>query len=455
MPITAESLGNFHFKQDYKIKYAYLAGSMYKGIGCADLVIQLAQHGLMGYLGTGGLQVKDVESQLQLINHRLTHGQSFGVNLLSTPMRLDLERQLIDLYIKYQVRYIEAAAFTQLTPSLVYYRIKNLFINHNNEIIVPHYVLAKISHPALAKAFMSPPPPKIVEELFSAGDITEQEAKLSQFIPMAHDICVEADSGGHTDQRVTLTLLPSIIRMRDAMMNERQYHKPIRVGCAGGIGTPRAAACIFFLGGDFILTGSINQASVEAKTSPLAKEILENIDTHDTAYVPAGDMLEFGSKIQVAAKGLLFPARARELYTLYRFHNAIDEIDKPTQMRIQNKYFHRSFDEVWQETENYYLKTHPIELIQADKHPKYKMGLIFKWYHSYCNKLAIHGISEQKVNFQIQCGSAMGAFNQWVKGTALEHWQNRYVAAIAEELMNQAADIFNTIRGTNGRDSNV
>jgi trans-AT polyketide synthase/acyltransferase/oxidoreductase domain-containing protein len=439
MPITAQSLGNSHFKQDYNIKYAYLTGSMYKGIGSANLVIQLGKNGLMGFFGTGGLQVEDVEKNLQIIRNNLTHCQSFGMNLLSTPMRPNLERQLVDLYLKYQVKYIEAAAYTQIMPSLVYYRIKNLFTNERNEIEIPHHILAKISHPALAKAFMSPPPRKIVEALLAKGDITEQEAHLSQFIPMAHDICVEADSGGHTDQRVTLTLLPTILRLRDTAMEEYRYKKSIRVGCAGGIGTPEAAACVFFLGGDFILTGSINQSSVEANTSPLAKEILQNLDINDTTYVPAGDMLEIGSKVQVVAKGLLFPSRSKELYALYRQHHCIDEIAQATQLRIQNKYFHRSFTEVWQETQNYYSKTNPAELLQAEKHPKYKMGLIFKWYYSHCNKLAIRGVAEQRVNFQIQCGSAMGAFNQWVKNTSMEHWQNRHVVTIAEELMNQAA----------------
>jgi trans-AT polyketide synthase/acyltransferase/oxidoreductase domain-containing protein len=439
MLITAQSLGNAQFKQDYHIKYAYLTGSMYKGISSADLVVQLARNGLMGFFGTGGLKIEEVEKNLNAIRNSLSQDQYFGMNLLSTPMRPNLERQLVDLYLKHQVNYVEAAAYTQLTPNLVYYRIKNLVTNDQNEIEIPHHILAKISHPVLAKAFMSPPPPKIVEALLVNGDITEQEAHLSQFIPMAHDICVEADSAGHTDQRVTLTLLPSILRMRNTIMNEHCYHKSIRIGCAGGIGTPEAAACAFFLGADFILTGSINQSSIEANTSPLAKEILQNLDIHDTTYVPAGDMLEFGSKIQVVAKGLLFPARAKELHTLYKFHNAIDEIDQSTKLRIQNKYFNRSFDDVWKETQNYYIKANPIELVQAEKYPKYKMGLIFKWYHSHCNKLAIHGIAEQMVNFQIQCGSAMGAFNQWVKDTSLKHWQNRHVVTIAEELMSQAA----------------
>ena len=34
---------------------------------------------------------------------------------------------------------------------------------------------------------------------------------LSEQIPMAHDICVEADSGGHTDQGVASALMPAML----------------------------------------------------------------------------------------------------------------------------------------------------------------------------------------------------------------------------------------------------
>ncbi|UXI65935.1 hypothetical protein [Tahibacter amnicola] len=45
------------------------------------------------------------------------------------------------------------------------------------------------------------------------------------------------------------------------------------------------------------------------------------------------------------------------------------------------------------------------------------------------------------MNYQIQCGPAMGAFNAWVKGTSLEPWQNRRVGDIAQRLMQGAADL--------------
>ncbi|PYV42946.1 MAG: hypothetical protein DMG06_12350 [Acidobacteria bacterium] len=36
-------------------------------------------------------------------------------------------------------------------------------------------------------------------------------------------------------------------------------------------------------------------------------------------------------------------------------------------------------------------------------------------------------------------GPALGAFNQWVKGTELESWRPRHVDQIAEKLMKETA----------------
>ena len=48
-----------------------------------------------------------------------------------------------------------------------------------------------------------------------------------------------------------------------------------------------------------------------------------------------------------------------------------------------------------------------------------------------------------KNNFQIHSGPAIGAFNQWVKGTELENWKNRHVDEIAEKLMTETAAYLN------------
>jgi trans-AT polyketide synthase/acyltransferase/oxidoreductase domain-containing protein len=69
------------------------------------------------------------------------------------------------------------------------------------------------------------------------------------------------------------------------------------------------------------------------------------------------------------------------------------------------------------------------------------MGLIFKWYFIYSSRLAMRGLEEDKLNYQVHCGPALGAFNQWVKGTALESWRNRHVSNIGERIMKGAAAV--------------
>ena len=277
--------------------------------------------------------------------------------------------------------------------------------------------------------------------LLAAGKITAMEAELGQSIPMADEICVEADSAGHTDQGVAYALMPAIMAVRDEMMLQYRYDTLIKIGAAGGIGTPHAAAAALIMGADFVLTGSINQCTVEAGTSAAAKDILEQLNAQDTAYAPAGDMFEIGARVQVASKGLFFPARANRLYDLYKQHNSIEEIDQKTRQQIQERYFKRSFDDIWKETRSYYLRSYPGRLPEIEKNPKQKMALIFKWYFVHSTRLAMHGSDEQKVDYQIHCGPAMGAFNQWVKGSDLESWRNRHVAEIALKIMNGAAQM--------------
>ena len=163
-------------------------------------------------------------------------------------------------------------------------------------------------------------------------------------------------------------------------MMRYQYAKAIRVGAAGGIGTPQAAAAAFILGADFIMTGSINQCTVEAGTSNAVKDMLQTMNVQDTTYAPAGDMFEIGAKVQVLRKGLFFPARANKLYELYRHYDSLDEIDDKTRQQIQEKYFQRSFATVWEDTKAYYLKEKPEEIVKAEQNPKHKMALIFRWY---------------------------------------------------------------------------
>jgi trans-AT polyketide synthase, acyltransferase and oxidoreductase domains len=441
--IRPESLGDKAFKQTYGLKYAYLTGAMFKGIASPELVIRMGKAGMMGFLGTGGLKLHKIESSIQIIQQALKTGEAYGMNLLHNPIKPKMEEETVDLYLKYGIKNIEAAAFMQITPALVKYRLKGLRRDSNGRITTDHRIIAKLSRPEIAELFLSPPPAELVKELYSEREISREAAQFANHLPMADDICVEADSAGHTDMGILSVLLPTIMRQRDELMNKQMYAERIRVGAAGGIGTPEAAATAFILGADFILTGSINQCTVEANTSDTAKDLLQEVNIQDTDYAPAGDMFELGAKVQVVRKSVFFPGRGNRLYELYRHYNSLDELDEKTKTQIQDKYFKRSFEEVYAETKAYYSEYLPEVIDSAERNPKRKMALIFRWYFIHSIRLAQQGDPNHKIDYQIHCGPAMGAFNQWVKGTILENWRNRHVDEIAEKMMIETAALLN------------
>lgn len=437
--ITELSLGNQAFKEKYGLKYAYVTGAMVHGIASTELVIAMGKAGMMGFFGTGGLSVPAIETAISTISTALGE-KPYGMNLLHTPENLEKEEALVDVYMKHGVRSIEASAFMQMTPALVKYRLAGIYKQENGEISSQNKIMAKLSRPEIAEVFFSPAPERIINRLLEAGKITQQQAELAKKLPMADAVCVEADSGGHTDQGVAYVLMPAILQLRTEMADKYGYDKIVFVGAAGGIGTPEAAAAAFILGADFILTGSINQCTVEAGTSNLVKEMLAQINVQDTDYAPAGDMFEFGSKVQVLRKGVFFPARSNKLYELYKQYNSLDEIDEKTKQQIEKLYFKKSFATIYQETKTYWQQRGEREQIEkAEKNPKHKMALIFRWYFGYSNHAALKGNEADKVNFQIHTGPALGAFNQWVKGSDLEDWRNRHVDKIGIKLMSATA----------------
>ena len=442
--ISASGLGSESFRRDYRLKYAYLTGGMYRAIASEELVIRMGKANMMGYFGTGGLSLEEIEAGIKVIQTQLTNGEAYGMNLLCNLGNPPRELGTVELYLKYNVRFVEASAFMQITPALALYKLKGLKRNKDGGVHCDHRIMAKISHPKVAEAFMSPVPDGLVKALLKAGKITAEQAELAKQVPVASEICVECDSGGHTDMGVATTLFPSIQAKKTEIMNKYQYPTPIHIGLAGGIGTPEAAASAFVLGADFILTGSINQCTVEGGTSDAVKDMLQIMDVHDTDYAPAGDMFEIGAKVQVLKKGVFFPARANKLFSLYTQYNSLEEIPPVLKKQLEERYFQKGFAEIWEESKRFLKSQGQMqEIKKAEANPKHKMALVFRWYFFHTSHLAIDGEKSKKVDFQVHTGSALGSFNQWVKGSPLEDWRNRHVDAIGEKLMLQTAAFLN------------
>ncbi|ABQ27270.1 ACP S-malonyltransferase [Geotalea uraniireducens] len=438
--ITATNLGNRSFRQDYNLRYAYVAGSMYRGISSPEMVVKLGQAGMLGFWGSGGTKVQELEAAVQYIQGKLTAGEPYGVNLLHSPNDPSREDQKVDILLKYGVKVVEASAYLIITPALVRYRAQGLRRSGDGTVTGATRIIAKVSRPEIAEAFLSPAPERVVEKLLQERSITQEQAALLKEIPVADDLCAEADSGGHTDGAVAYALLPTIRKLRDELVQRYGYRKEVRVGAAGGIGTPEAAAAALIMGADFILTGSINQCTVEARTSDAVKDMLQGVNMQDTAYAPAGDMFELGAKVQVMKRGVFFPSRANKLYELYRQYNSINDIDQKTKKMLEEKYFKRSFEDVYREMLS---SRSPEDKERLERNPKQKLAFLFKWYFRHSTEAALEGRPGQEVDYQVQCGPSLGAFNQWMKGTPLENWRNRKVDEIGEKLMIETADLLN------------
>ena len=429
-------LGSADFRKDYGIDYSYVAGAMYKGISSKDLVVRMAKAKMLAFFGTGGLSLQNISANIDAIQQELSKTDPYGMNLLYNIENPEFEMNTVKLYLQKGVCNIEASAYMQITEPLAYFHISGLEKTVTGTVVNRHKILAKLSRPEVAEEFMRPVSERILNNLLEKNLITREQAARSKNIPISHDICIEADSGGHTDRGIATVLYPSIERLRQDIQKEYQYSKNIRIGLAGGIGTPMAAAAAFVMGADFILTGSINQCTIEANTSSEVKDLLQTINVQDTGYAPSGSAFELGSKVQVLKKGVLFPVRANKLYNLFSQYTSLEEIPERTILQLEKNYFKKSLSEVWDETKNYLQtqgKQHEIE--KAEKHSKHKMALIFRWYFSFSTRIALQGDINNKVDFQIHTGPALGAFNQWVKGTPLGNWKNRHVDEIGIKLM--------------------
>jgi trans-AT polyketide synthase, acyltransferase and oxidoreductase domains len=259
---------------------------------------------------------------------------------------------------------------------------------------------------------------------------------------MADDITVEADSGGHTDNRPLVCLLPSIIALRNEIQEQYNYQQPIRIGVAGGIATPESALAAFMMGAAYIMTGSINQSCIESGACNHTKKLLAQAEMADMIMAPAADMFEMGVKLQVLKRGTMFPMRAQKLYELYRTYDSIEQIPLAERQKLEKQIFRKSLAEVWEGTATYLSQKNPEKLGKAVNNPKLKMALIFRWYLGLSSRWSTTGEKGREVDYQIWCGPAMGSFNDWVRGSYLAEPDNRRVVDVAHHIIKGAAFLY-------------
>ncbi len=447
-PCRPEQLGEGDLCAELGIRFPYLGGSMAKGISSAAMVEELGRAKMLGFFGAAGLPLAEVEAAVSRLASTLGT-IPYGCNLIHSPHEPELERALAELYIKKGVRLVEASAFLDLTLPLVRYRLHGIRRQADGSIVTPNRIIAKVSREELASKFFSPPPEALVRELLSNGIITAEQAELASQIPLAQEITAEADSGGHTDNRPAIALFPTIRALADRLTVKYGYSSKLRVGLAGGISTPVAATAAFAMGAAYIMTGSVNQACVESGVSAEVRQMLAETHQADVTMAPAADMFEMGVTVQVLKRGTMFPMRAAKLYELYRNHTSLEDIPLAEREKLEKTVFRAPLENIWEETRSYFLNRDQRQVERAEREPKHRMALVFRWYLGQAAHWAKDGDSSRRIDYQVWCGPAMGAFNEWTAGTFLAQPVNRTVTTVAHNLLFGAAILSraNFIRG--------
>ncbi len=433
-PLPAQQLGDPEFLREQGLRYPYMTGAMANGIGSVEIVEAMSRAGMLGSFGAAGLSLERIGAAIDRL--KLDLGDSpYCVNLIHSPNEPAHEMATAELLLKKAVSLVEASAYLDLTPAIVRYRVAG-FRGGVAGLVVPlNRVIAKISRVEVATKFLSPPPERILKELLGAKQITSQQAEMAAKFPVADDITVEADSGGHTDNRPAITLLPTILALRDRLQARYQYAQPPRVGLAGGIATPASVAGAFAMGAAYVVTGSVNQACVESGSSDFVRKMLAEAGQADVIMAPAADMFEMGVKVQVLKRGTMFAMRAQKLYDLYKSYTSWEAIPPAERVQVEKTLFRAGFDEVWALTREFWGRREPAQLAKAETDARHRMALVFRWYLGLSSRWANAGEAGRQVDYQVWCGPSMGAFNEWAKGSHLEQPQNRTVVGVALNLL--------------------
>jgi trans-AT polyketide synthase/acyltransferase/oxidoreductase domain-containing protein len=437
----------------FGVKYPYMAGAMANGIASVEFVKSLHSIGVLGSFGAAGLSLTTIADAIDAIQREASLGKKpqdsmlgsdvcpFAVNLIHSPSEPGHELATAQLLVAKGVQFIEASAYLRLTEAIVFYRAQGLRRLPDGRIETQNKIIAKISRAEVVKQFLMGADRKIVARLLERELISAEQAELLAHVPIADAITIEADSGGHTDNRPAMTLFSSLQPLVKAMAEpyRQALGRDIPVGLAGGLATPQSIHAAFALGAEYVVTGSMNQSCLEAGTSEQVKSFLAEAEPTDVMMAPAADMFEMGVKVQVLKRKTMFPMRAAKLFQLYQSVPSFDELPPDQQEFVETTLLRKPFAQAWQETEAYFMEREPREAQRGRDNPKHRMALVFRSYLGLASRWAIKGLPDRSADYQIWCGPAMGAFNQWAKDSFLERPSERRVDVLALNLLRGAA----------------
>ena len=439
--VAPEALGSADFREAHDLRASYGCSPLSHGITGSKLVTTLARDRLLGFFGSPGLDVGSIRDGIGAMVTE-TDPARIGVAMPALLDDFRLDEAVIDLVLAAGVRRVLTRASSPPTPALVRFRVAGMRRGPDGRILRRNHLFVQAGSPEAALPWMRPPAPELLAALVERREITAEQAALASELPLAEDLVAEGHAGGRTERWPLLALLPVLLRARDRLLVSEGYQArgaALRVGATGELGDPASIHAAFALGADFVLTGSINQASVEAATSLASKELLAEAGVADCATAPASERFEVGGRVQVLSRGTRFAQQAERLYDVYRRYRSIAEIPEGERRHLERTIFNRNLEEVWAEVEADLIAHRPAELVLSREDPRHRMALLFRGWLDACQRAARQGTAGRQRDYQIWCGPAMGLFNDWVRGTWLQPLVARGVVPMADALLLGAA----------------
>ena len=155
---------------------------------------------------------------------------------------------------------------------------------------------------------------------------------------------------------------------------------------------------------------------------------------------PAADMFEMGVKVQVLKRGTMFAMRAAKLYEFYRSHDSLEDIPAADRSMLEKTIFRAPLEEIWAADPGLLRavairrRSSAASVTPSTRWPWCSAGI------SASRRTGrTSGEPSRTVDYQVWCGPAMAAFNEWVRGSFLEPPENRRVVTVALNILYGAA----------------
>ncbi|MFJ4439057.1 ACP S-malonyltransferase [Streptomyces sp. NPDC088923] len=410
LPVTRERLGAARFRERYATDSAWVVSGTGDGAAGDEVCRAARAAGLMAF--TDPAPGTPAPASLG----EAARG-GWGSGLRPGP---DADAQVTAL-LAHDVRHVEADHPHGPDAALVRFRFTGAHRGPAGTPVAVRHVLARVTGPGQAAAFLRPPAPSLLAGLVHTGALTEDEAEAARALPVASDLAVQDPGGWHEDAADAYQLLPSVA----ALAARCPGTEPVHVGLCGVVGTPEQAATAFALGAAFLVSTSLTACTPEARLATSLKDTLARAGEDDVTWAPTERHASLGVPGRVVRRGTLFPARSGLLHRLLCAHRYFADVPAPRRRHIEEQLLGRPAP--------------PPPDSRADDRPL--TADVFRWYVRETARRTPAGEPLRPLDHQLRCDPEVTRFNRAVSGTALAAWTARTPGALATHLLTNAAEL--------------